>query len=127
MHVTRTAEKYTIACHCQIISDAILKRFAKDSKLSADERKDFANTALIDLRMRKLRVQAGKLNAVTASLGFAATVTPASPALGRGPSEPAAQISRAPLPPHAAPLDGSTLEGVQDVTPPVGPGGQARG
>ena len=127
MHVTRTAEKYTIACHCQIIPDAVLKRFAKDSKLSADKRKYFANTASIDLQMRKRRVQAGKLIAVTASLGFAATVTPALPALGRGPSGPAAQISRAPLSPHAAPLDGSTLEGVQDLTPPVGPGGQSTG
>ena len=70
-----------MACHCQIIPEAVLERLARDSKLSADERKYLANTARVDQQMRKLRAQAGKLTAVTHSLGFTATVTPAAPAI----------------------------------------------
>jgi hypothetical protein len=62
-------------CYCQIIPNDVLERFSRDPRLSADERKNFADTALVDAQMRKLRVQAGKLTAVTASLGLAATVT----------------------------------------------------
>ena len=68
-------------CFCQIIPNDVLDRFSKDRRLSAEERKNFADTALVDAQMRKLRVQAAKLTAVTASLGLAPTVTPAAPAI----------------------------------------------
>ena len=70
-----------MTCHCQIIPNDVLERLSKDPKLSADERKSFADTALVDLQIRKLRIQAGKLTAVTASLGLASTVIAKTPAI----------------------------------------------
>lgn len=68
-------------CYCQIIPNSVLERFSKDQKLSAAERKNFANAVLIDEQLRKLRVQAGKLTSVTISLGLAPTAVPAAPAI----------------------------------------------
>ncbi|MFL5332744.1 MAG: M4 family metallopeptidase [Geminicoccaceae bacterium] len=68
-------------CRCQIIPDAILERLARDSRLSAEQRKNFADTALIDAQIRQLRVQAGKLTAVALSLRQVAAVAAAAPAI----------------------------------------------
>ena len=68
-------------CHCSIIPNDVLKRFADDKQLSAPERKNFADTALVDKEMRKLRVQAGKLTSVTAALSLARVATVATPAI----------------------------------------------
>ena len=55
-------------CTCRIIPDDVLRRLAKDSDLSADQRKSFADTAAVDVEFRKLRVQAGRLSRVANSL-----------------------------------------------------------
>ena len=70
-----------MTCYCQIIPNDVLERLSKDPKLSAEERKNFADTALVDLQIRKLRIQAGKLTAVTTSLGLASTVIAKTPAI----------------------------------------------
>jgi Zn-dependent metalloprotease len=68
-------------CCCQIIPNNVLERFAKDRKLTPEERQNFAHTALLDTELRKLRVQAGKLTAVTALLGTVPAAVPAAPAI----------------------------------------------
>lgn len=70
-----------MTCHCQIIPNEVLERLSRDTKLSATERKNLADTALVDVQIRKLRIQAGKLTAVTTSLGLAPTVVAAAPAI----------------------------------------------
>jgi Zn-dependent metalloprotease len=70
-----------MACFCQIIPDEVLKRFSKDPRLSSAQRKHFANAALVGKQIRKLRTQAGKLTAVTASLGLVAGTVPAAPTI----------------------------------------------
>src|SRR5215213_6261689 len=70
-----------MACDCQIIPDAVLERLAKDAKLSSEQRKSFADTALIDEQIRRLRAQAGKLTAVALSLRQVAAVAAATPAI----------------------------------------------
>jgi Zn-dependent metalloprotease len=71
----------SMACFCQIIPDEVLKRFSNDPSLSADQRKHFANAALVGKQIRKLRTQSGKLTAVTASLGLVAGTIPAAPTI----------------------------------------------
>jgi Zn-dependent metalloprotease len=68
-------------CFCQIIPDEVLKRFSKDRKLTTEQRKHFARAALVGKQIRKLRTQAGKLTAVTTSLGLAAGTIPAAPTI----------------------------------------------
>jgi Zn-dependent metalloprotease len=70
-----------MACFCQIIPDEVLKRFSRDPKLTAAQRKHFANAARLGTEIRKLRKQAGKVTAVTASMGLVAGVVPAAPAI----------------------------------------------
>jgi Zn-dependent metalloprotease len=70
-----------MTCQCSIIPNDVLKRFADDKKLSAPERKNFADAALVDTQMRKLRVQAGKLTSITTGLSLARVATVASPAI----------------------------------------------
>ena len=70
-----------MACFCQIIPDEVLKRFSNDPRLTAEQRRHFANAARIGTEIRKLRKQAGKLTAVTASMGLVAGVVPATPAI----------------------------------------------
>jgi Zn-dependent metalloprotease len=70
-----------MTCHCSIIPNDVLKRFAEDKGLSEQQRKTFSDTALVDMQMRKLRVQAGKLTSVTAALSLAPTAVIASPAI----------------------------------------------
>ena len=68
-------------CFCQIIPNEVLERFSKDPRLSADQRKHFANAARVGTEIRKLRKQAGKLTAVTASMGLVAGAVPAAPTI----------------------------------------------
>ncbi len=70
-----------MSCFCQIIPNEVLERFSKDPRLSADQRKHFANAARVGTEIRKLRKQAGKLTAVTASLGLVAGTVPAAPTI----------------------------------------------
>jgi Zn-dependent metalloprotease len=66
-------------CFCQIIPNEVLERFSKDTRLSADQRKHFANSALIGTEIRKLRKQSAKITSVTSSLGLVAGTVPAAP------------------------------------------------
>ncbi len=70
-----------MTCHCSIIPNDVLKRFAEDPALSEPERKSFSDTAIVDTQMRKLRLQASKLTSVTATLSRAPVATAASPAI----------------------------------------------
>ena len=70
-----------MTCQCSIIPNDVLKRFAQDKNLSAPERKHFADAALIDAQMRRLRIQAGKLTSVTAALSLPPVATVAAPAI----------------------------------------------
>jgi Zn-dependent metalloprotease len=49
------------ACHCFIIPHKVLERFARDKKLSAEERKVFADAAQFDTEWRKVRTAQSKL------------------------------------------------------------------
>jgi Zn-dependent metalloprotease len=49
-----------------------LRHFSQDRRLSADQRKNFANTAKIDAEMRRLRAQATKLTRVARAIAEAA-------------------------------------------------------
>jgi len=70
-----------MTCHCSIIPKDVLKRFSEDKKLTDSQRKDFADAALVDEQMRKLRIQAGKLTSVTRSLARDVVTTAAAPAI----------------------------------------------
>jgi len=48
-------------CHCCIIPPDVLERFAKDKKLSAEERKAFADAARFEKEWRKVRTAQSKL------------------------------------------------------------------
>ncbi len=49
------------ACHCFIIPHDVLERFAKDKKLSAAERKTFADAARFEKEWRKVRTAQSRL------------------------------------------------------------------
>lgn len=70
-----------MTCFCSIIPNDVLKRFAEDKKLSAEERKRFADAALVGEQMRKLRLQAVKLTSVTAKLALAPVAAVFPPAI----------------------------------------------
>jgi len=87
-----------MCCTCQIVPKAALERFARDRSLSAEQRKNFADTIKIDAELRKLRTQASKLTRV-ASLMATAAVAPvaAAPAVtvfncNHGQTLPGAQV-----------------------------------
>lgn len=71
MTTTKKHAAHNHVCRCTIIPSDVLKRFAEDSKLTEKERKCFADTAMIDVELRKLRVQAGKLTKVISTLSLA--------------------------------------------------------
>ena len=66
-------------CRCSIIPSDVLRRFAEDEKLTEKERKQFADTALIDGELRKLRFQAGKLTSIINALSLAPAAIPGTP------------------------------------------------
>ena len=70
-----------MTCQCSIIPNDVLKRFAEDKLLSLLERKHFADAALVDMQLRKLRVQVGKLISATAKLSLAPVQIAASPTI----------------------------------------------
>ncbi len=83
---------------CQIVPADVLKRLSRDRTLSAEQRKNFADTVKIDAELRRLRTQAGKLTRVAGLIAAAAppTVAPA-PAItvfncNHGQTLPGAQI-----------------------------------
>ena len=60
-------------CHtCQIVPQLVLRHFSRDRRLSADQRKNFANTIKIDAEIRRLRAQATKLTRVARAIAEAA-------------------------------------------------------
>jgi Zn-dependent metalloprotease len=67
-------------CTCHIVPQKVLKRFAEDTSFSDEQRKHFADTMKIDVELRKLRTQAGKLtrvaNLVAAPMGLTAAAAP---------------------------------------------------
>lgn len=69
-----------MSCHCQIIPNDILEKFARDKQLSAQQRKVFADAAQVSTLVRKLRIEAGKLTAIT-SLAAPPAAVPVAPAV----------------------------------------------
>ena len=57
-----------MSCQCFIIPKSVLERFAKDKKLSAADRKSFADSALYEGAWRKVRDANSKLSASAQSL-----------------------------------------------------------
>jgi Zn-dependent metalloprotease len=55
-------------CVCHIVPEEVLKRLEADSSFSLEQRKKFADTMKIDVELRKLRTQAGKLTRVVSRL-----------------------------------------------------------
>jgi Zn-dependent metalloprotease len=68
-----------MGCTCHIVPHDALRRLADDRSLTAEQRKNFADTIKIDAELRKLRTQAGKLTRV-ASLMASATPAAVAPA-----------------------------------------------
>jgi len=66
-----------LGCTCHIIPEDVLKRLAKDKSFSEEQRTNFANTAKIDVEVRKLRDQASRLTRVAGITGMMA-VAPAA-------------------------------------------------
>jgi Zn-dependent metalloprotease len=68
-----------MCCTCQIVPLHVLRRLSRDSKLSREQRKHFADTMKIDTELRKLRDQAAKLTRVASMVG---TVRPLAAVAG---------------------------------------------
>jgi Zn-dependent metalloprotease len=67
-------------CHmCQIVPQDVLKRLAKDKSLSAGNRKSFADTARLDLQLRRLRSQAMRLSRLATAISPGLTAIAAAP------------------------------------------------
>jgi Zn-dependent metalloprotease len=88
-----------MCCTCQIIPQHVLRRLSNDRTLSKEQRKHFADTMKIDVELRKLRTQAGKLTRVTSLMATgAAAAVAAAPAItvhdcNHGQALPGAQIN----------------------------------
>jgi Zn-dependent metalloprotease len=63
-----------MCCMCHIVPPDVLRRFSEDHSLSAERRKNFADTIKIDAEMRQLRIQAAKLTRVASMIAPAAAV-----------------------------------------------------
>jgi Zn-dependent metalloprotease len=70
-------------CICHIVPEKVLKRLEGDRSFSLEQRKNFADTMKIDVELRKLRTQAGKLTRVASLVGASnvRAVVAAAPAI----------------------------------------------
>lgn len=68
-------------CTCFIVPKDVLDRFAADKKLSAELRKESADSARVTDALRALRQQAGELTLVTRTAGASLAALAASPAV----------------------------------------------
>ncbi len=68
-----------MCCFCHIVPQKALKRLADDRSLSADQRKNFADTIKIDVELRKLRTQASKLTRVASMMAAPAAAAAVAP------------------------------------------------
>ena len=69
-------------CSCFIVPKRVLERFAKDKKLSAEQRRYFADAAKLEDEWRKTRAQRAKLSNLTRStlpVGMTAAAVAAAP------------------------------------------------
>jgi Zn-dependent metalloprotease len=87
-------------CVCHIVPEKVLKRLEADRSFSPEQRKKFADTMKIDVELRKLRTQAGKLTRVVSRLAApnAMAVVAAPPTItvydcNHGQTLPGAQVS----------------------------------
>ena len=60
--------KHSASCKCFIVPLSVLERLSKDKKLSADERKSFADAAQVSTEMRKTRIANGKMSNLSQSI-----------------------------------------------------------
>jgi Zn-dependent metalloprotease len=68
-------------CHvCQIVPMKVLRRFSRDKRLNAAQKKSFADTMKIDAELRKLRTQAATLSRVTQAVAPPAALVAAAAA-----------------------------------------------
>src|SRR3954454_10806175 len=102
-------------CRCQIIPDAVLERLARDSRLSAEQRKNFADPALIDAQIRQLRVQAGKLSAGALSSRQVAAVAAAAPAITVADCHHGQSLPGTPVPNPERSVDGTVKRAVVET------------
>jgi Zn-dependent metalloprotease len=88
-----------MCCICHIVPEKVLKRLEGDRSFSPAQRKNFADTMKIDVELRKLRTQAGKLTRVASLIAApnAIAVVAAAPTItvydcNHGQTPPGAQI-----------------------------------
>ena len=72
-----------MCCICHIVPEKVLKRLEADRSFSPEQRKKFTNTMKIDVELRKLRTQAGKLTRVASRIAAprAIAMVAAAPAI----------------------------------------------
>lgn len=68
-------------CHCYIIPQSVLERFATDKKLTADERKYFADAVQFEKEWRKVRIAKAKLSRVAQTMLPSALAAAGPPAI----------------------------------------------
>ena len=72
-----------MTCTCHIVPQDVLRRLAEDRSLPDPERKSFADTARLDVELRRMRVQANKVTQLSLAMSpvvgaIAAAPSPAS-------------------------------------------------
>ena len=99
--VQHTAGAHSCGCHCFIVPQKVLKRFANDRKLSAEARKSFAQALKFEAEWRAMREAKAK-NLLTARAllpsGLTAAAAAAAPAItvfncGHGTNLPGAPVA----------------------------------
>src|SRR5262249_16990530 len=68
-------------CHCFIIPHDVLERFAKDKKLSAEERRSFADAVRFEKEWRKVRAAESKLARLAYTILPSGLTAPGPPAI----------------------------------------------
>jgi Zn-dependent metalloprotease len=99
-------------CFCHIVPPNVLKRLSEDRSFSDEQRKNFADTIKIDVELRKLRTQAGKLTRVVSLLA--------------GPATAAAVVAPAPAITVFDCNHGQTMPGAQNTDPVNSPDATAK-
>ena len=103
-------------CHCFIIPHSVLEKFSKDKKLSADQRKSFADALTFELEWRKVRTAQSKLTRMATSLLPTGLVQAAAPAILVDDCRPGTALPGAPVANPGASADGTAKRAFVETT-----------
>jgi Zn-dependent metalloprotease len=103
---------HRFGCQCFIVPPDVLERYANDKKLSAEERKSFADTAQFEKEWRKARVALAKLSR------SAKSILPTALATGAAAAPPAIMVNDC--------AHGNTLPGTPVPNPGTSPDATAK-